>query len=257
MDSFIKNIVKEKIPCYFISPHLDDAFLSAGDLISYLSKYTNVTIITIFTEASSKPYTMAANAFLRYCGVKDADELFKIRKEEDKRVCKKAKVNSIYLGFTDGSWRKKGNPNLFVRLMSKKVPEVMHLYPLGRTIIKLANEDLLLKEKIKERIKEIIGDNKKRAVFSPLGTVKHMDHTITRNASMEAFDDVIFWTDFPYIKKNNYKNKFTERQNLKRIAWSHNRAKKKKLIIEYKTQLSSLFPNGRIRLLPEIYYYKS
>jgi len=52
-NEIINNIIREKIPCFFISPHLDDAALSAGGLIAYLSQHTHVEVIDVFTEAKT------------------------------------------------------------------------------------------------------------------------------------------------------------------------------------------------------------
>jgi hypothetical protein len=54
MEKIIAHIIKNKIPCYFLSPHLDDAVLSAGGLISSLSGNTSVTVVNIFTTAGEK-----------------------------------------------------------------------------------------------------------------------------------------------------------------------------------------------------------
>lgn len=254
MEKLIKKIISQKIPCHFISPHLDDAFLSAGDLISYLSSYTNVTIITIFTAPSPKPYSLAAKRYLRYCGYEDADALFRERKDEDKIVCAKAGVSTIHLDFVDGTWRKKRKPNSVERILGEKFPGLLHTYPLGRTVIGLSHEDTVLKKEIKAKI-QAIATEKKYVVFCPLGTVKHMDHTITRQVCMETFPDIIFWSDFPYITtaKKQHLEKNTPMQQM---IWNKHTNKKKELIQEYKTQLSTLFPGGKIILRPEIYYYK-
>lgn len=249
----VRQTIERKSHCYFISPHLDDAFLSAGDLISYLAKHTKVTIITIFTEPSPMPYTLAARSYLRYCGLEDADQLFNIRKEEDRKVCKIANVETVHLGFIDGTWRRKRKPMYLSRMIGKKVPEAVHLYPLGRKIIKLAREDKLLKQEIADSLDNtIMCENS--AIFCPLGTVKHMDHTITQQVCTKLFQNIIYWTDFPYIKRGNRKNRLASKLRLQQSVWNKNMELKKRLIGEYKTQLSSLFPDGKINLTPEVYF---
>ncbi len=71
---------------YFISPHLDDAILSAGALIYELKERGRVKIITVFTKG---------------------DKSFLKRKVEDKNVCRFLKVGYLHLDFTDVMWRKR------------------------------------------------------------------------------------------------------------------------------------------------------
>lgn len=252
-NNIITEIEKSRVPCYFISPHLDDAMLSAGGLITYLAKKTDVTLISIFTEASPKPYTRAAKGFLRYCGYKDAKRLFEIRKKEDINACAMAGVKAVHLGFIDGTFRKRHKPFYFSQLLSKQVPELIHLYPLGFKVLKLAEQDKQLALDVQKRFLEVIPQNKKVAIFCPLGTVKHMDHILTRNICVSTFDNLIFWTDYPYISLKKA-NETLKHKNLSQLfTWESELEKKKQIIAQYKTQLSSLFPHGSIPLIPEVY----
>lgn len=78
------DILKNKKYYYFISPHLDDAILSAGGLIYDLKYKGKVKIITVFTKG---------------------DEIFLKRKIEDKNVCNYLGIDFIHLGFNDILWR--------------------------------------------------------------------------------------------------------------------------------------------------------
>lgn len=92
---------------YFISPHLDDAILSAGGLIYDLKDKGKVKIITVFTNG---------------------DELLLKRKIEDKNVCRYLGVGYLHLGFTDVLWR--NNPNL----REERNLEIAIAYKLKETI---------------------------------------------------------------------------------------------------------------------------
>src|SRR3989304_10331904 len=90
-----KQIINEKAPCLFISPHLDDAVLSAGDFILFLiEQKIPVTVITVFTKISPKPYTLSAKSFIRQCGYNDAELLFADRRNEDKEIFEKIGVQT-------------------------------------------------------------------------------------------------------------------------------------------------------------------
>jgi LmbE family N-acetylglucosaminyl deacetylase len=73
---------------YFISPHLDDAILSAGALIYELKNQGRIKIITVFTKG---------------------DELFLKRKIEDKNVCHYLDIDYLHLDFIDVLWRNSSN----------------------------------------------------------------------------------------------------------------------------------------------------
>lgn len=72
----------------FISPHLDDAILSAGALIYELKNKGRVKIITVFTKG---------------------DDFFLRRKKEDKNACHYLEIDYLHLDFTDVLWRNSSN----------------------------------------------------------------------------------------------------------------------------------------------------
>ena len=98
---------KIKSPCFFISPHLDDAVFSAGGLMIFLAKKNPVTVVNVFTEAGDLPYTLSAKKYLSVCEVDDARKLFEQRRNEDQKVLEKVGVKVVNLGFVDALWRKK------------------------------------------------------------------------------------------------------------------------------------------------------
>src|SRR5258708_1197390 len=255
MEEFLNSIIQKKMPCYFISPHLDDAMLSAGGLITHLGTKTKVTVVSIFTEGSEKPYTRAAKGFLRYCGYTDAKGLFAERRAEDARACQKAHAEFIHLNFLDGSFRERTKPNRVFQCLGKHIPELNHLYPLGFKIINLAKDDLFLFEAVKEKLLQIVAKEKEYIVFCPLGSVKHMDHTLTRDICGSTFKNLIFWSDYPYSLRSHETKKLLEKLQVQEFVWDKNLEQKKELIKFYKTQLPSL-PKDVLDVKEEKYYYK-
>ena len=253
MDNLISEIIKHKLPCYFISPHLDDAVLSAGGLMSYLSNKTDVTMVSIFTVAGEKPYTHAAKGFLKYCGYTDADQLFADRRIEDRVVAEKLGIKSIHLGFTDGSFRRKDKHLPYPKLTTKYFPELEHTYPLGRIVFKLAKDDKMLAEKMQTKLRAIVKEPG-AVVFCPIGTVKHMDHLLTKNVCVETFDDLIFWTDYPYIQMVSKKPMVVGGKQLTKLEWTKNMKQKEQLVQLYKTQIKSLLTSGSLEFSSETYW---
>src|SRR5262249_44072470 len=126
--TFVQKIIDQRIPCLFISPHLDDAVLSAGSLIAFLADKAPVKVVTIFTEASSLPHTRLAKAVVRNCGLEDAFVFVEERKKEDRALFQKLNVPTVHLGFIDAPWRKRQNMSRIRRSASRIIPEFGHLY---------------------------------------------------------------------------------------------------------------------------------
>ncbi len=248
MDSIIYDIVKWKTPVYFISPHLDDAILSAGGLIEYLSNRTNVTLVTVFTNPGPKPYSLLVWKFMRECGFTDADKLFDQRREEDQAICKKLYIKYMHLGFTDGAWRKSGHASKIIQLTGKLIPDALSLYPLTFNHKRIHNEDKHLIDKVYEKLFSLL-PQKNIVIFAPMAIGNHVDHIITRDAAKKLKAKSIFWQDYPYSLKTAPNSNETG----KLYTWPVDRIKKESLIRMYSSQIPALFKNGRIDLTDEKY----
>lgn len=252
LENLLKLIVEEKKPCYFLSPHFDDAVLSCGDLLAYLSEKTPVTVITFFTTGS-EPSTFSARRFLQKCDVKDVSELFGARKKEDETAMKNLSVHFVHKGEVDGTWRKYHKTQKLRRFLGRFIPEFLHLYPTFFQVSSgsLHNEDIKLVNKLKSDVDNILPEN--IVLFAPLGTGKHVDHMLIREVASK-FDHAVFWSDFPYNIKNVADKGFIAKNKLKKYIFNKKSEKKKKAIEAYTSQLPSLFPDGNIPLKDEVYY---
>lgn len=260
-DHAIQKIIADKIPCYFVSPHLDDAMFSAGGLIAYLSSRTRVEVITVFTNASPRPYTFSATQFLKQCAYADADTLFADRRNEDKNACAIIGVTSVHLGHTDALWRKVSSPGILRRMLSRILPEFLHAYPTYRLhIIRggVSRHDKPLSMVLSEELKRIIGADKDYALFCPLAVRSHIDHVLVRDACLAVFakERVMLWKDFPYNIANPPGEK--DIAPFAALAFSFDRPeereKKLNMMRAYKSQVRAMFPGGNIPLASEVYY---
>jgi len=257
-NKIINRIVEEKIPCVFVSPHLDDAILSAGDLIAYLSKRTTVEVVNVFTKPSPRPYTLSARSFLRQCGYKDADKLFQDRTREDIKVFSALGIKPHYLDFVDSTWRKIQNIGFIRRVLGKIIPELNHIYPVHRLHIingRVSSKDKAMTVQLSRKLETITSKYKKFYVFCPLAINSHVDHTVVRNVCTKTFkNNLIFWSDFPYNVQRKIDKQEIDKMKLKLFLWRDNIIRKKKLISGYKSQFRTLFPNNYVPLISEIYY---
>lgn len=240
----LKNILENKY-FIFISPHLDDAVLSCGTLLTKLQKLKKqVVVFTVFTKAGSRPYSPQAQRFLDVCGYIDAQELFSEREKEDARAMKFFKAKYYHLGFVDAAWRKKNGE---------------HIYRTDKDQFagKINPEDRDLIDEVTQKISSLIPKGKHMIVFAPLGIGGHADHVIIKEVANNLEKPVIFWEDFPYNRdKNNLKVFFSKHKEYRSLFFlrEDGGSEKEEVIRLYKSQMKSLFPEGFISRIPENYY---
>lgn len=247
MDKLIKDIIKSKLDCYFISPHLDDAALSCGSLLEKLAKKTNVAVINVFTKAGNTN-SFSARKALSIHGFKNSKEYYKVRVNEDLKAYTSLGVKVINLGYTEALWREKKRTGTFSKILSFVLPEAKLLYPTFRFNIlkgKLAKEDFELVELLQRKIGNL---NRNAIIFAPLSIGSHVDHKLVYE-STKNFRNVVYWSDFPY----NLGSKEKPTLGGKKIFKTGK--SKKVLLAHYKTQFSLLFPKGMPKV-NEFYYLK-
>jgi len=209
MDEIVNYIVINKIKCYFISPHQDDAIFSAGGLISYLSNKTEVKVINVFNGIGKPPYTLSGNVFVKRSGCKSVKDLYDKRHLEDASVFKEMGVDMINLNFDDALWRKKPIIKTHERIIGKVLPEILHIYPIYRTSIahgQIKKSDESNLGKIEKALRKNI-KGKNVFVFCSASIGGHVDHKIVRNICESSFKNLYLWSDYPYnIRLGNYKN---------------------------------------------------
>jgi LmbE family N-acetylglucosaminyl deacetylase len=250
----IKEILQKKKTCYFISPHFDDAVLSAGALMTYLAQYTNVVVITVFTEAGNRPYTISAKAFLKQCGYTDAKALYDDRQKEDKLVLGTVVSQVLDLGFSDALWRIKQHPPFLFSLLGKFASEFIHVYPTYKLHVSkgnVATADQTIVKQLKRKLRDVMTD-KNSVVFCPAGIGRHVDHVLVHTVCAELFPDAVFWSDFPY----NQSEDMALKNELKSFTFAESLEKKRSLIEGYKTQFDAMFKNG-LTLEQETFYIRS
>lgn len=257
-DLIAKKIIDKKIRCLFISPHLDDAILSCGGLIFYLNeRKVPVTIMNVFSEGATKPYTLSARVHLYLTNHKSAKDLYRERRKEDKFVLGKLGLKSINLGFIEALYRKRkvGRVRL---ILGRILPEIIHVYRTYHFGILSGDisKEKLLEEKISGKLRTQIGGHKNTLIFCPLGLGVHVDHILVRQACSNNFEKLIYWYDFPYKDKKAETENFTNVHRLEKYLFDKNIKEKKGLISGYQSQIRTLFKKG-IKLNSEKYFVNS
>lgn len=227
-DHFLQYLLtKDKI--VVLSPHLDDAVLSAGSLISYLTHASkNVQIITVFTEGSkitSPAIKTILTRVLKTAQFTDIKAYFEERRKEDMRALRELNVYTTqYLGYTDAAWRIDPNGKA--------------IYP-NTQLAGIHAHDALLTDQLSEEFKKIMNYSN-IAVLAPIGRGNHVDHQLVRNVVSKIFPNTIFYQDFPYSVVQSNENAFIEKKKLVEFEWRGDYQSKKNAILQYATQLNSL-----------------
>jgi LmbE family N-acetylglucosaminyl deacetylase len=249
----IREIQEAGSAVLFVSPHLDDAVLSCGALLSHLAGTCPVTVLTVFSAAAQPAKSgLAARKTLRSLGIADAEAHYEERRAEDVEVLKEAGASWIHLGLTDALFRRVGH--------SAKRPGgtgraayPTYRFDAGRG--RIASSDAGLAAEVGGMIREAVAANGATTVFGPLGIGRHVDHLITRHAVTASGVNAVYYSDFPYSVSKSPDERFIHGASLRPYEWVSGRAETAKLIEGYRTQFDLLFPHG-LPMSPETYWMR-
>lgn len=250
MNKVIAKIQRSKKKCYFISPHLDDAILSAGTLINCLASSNEVHVVNIFTSVDRRS-SLSGKIALKKVGYKTPESLFKARRIEDGRVFSYLGLNPINLGYVDALWRKKRKS--FFSKFKFLFTEFSSIYPTYKFHVikgKVSQNDREMILNISADLNRLIKNGKDSIIFCPLALGNHVDHIIAREVCGQNFADIYYWADFPYSlneKSGHYEN-FIETFRVKKNDM------KETLVKAYKSQFIAMFPNSKLPDHSEIFY---
>jgi O-antigen/teichoic acid export membrane protein/LmbE family N-acetylglucosaminyl deacetylase len=242
-----------------ISPHLDDAILSCGALLSRLSPGHLVTVATLFTH-SSPHATLSARAFVRRCGYGRAEDLYRDRRAEDASTLDTIGVEIVHLGFLDALFRTK--PLVGRRRSSpyaRLLPGRLAMYPSYRRHIASGNvspHDATTAAEVTAALDEILRE-RADIVLAPTGIGGHVDHVLARDVAERCTSrPVVFYADLPYARDLGPDTAFLQRRALVPVVLTAGQREKRALVAGYATQVGSLFHRS-IPDLPETYFVPS
>jgi len=239
-----------------LSAHLDDAVLSCGALMNHARKEMSVTVVTFFTEGSAPPYTLQARRYLHQTRDRTANSLFVARRAEDQAALEGAGISYVHVGLTEILFRRRARP-LLNRLpwASRLIPELSHLYPTYRLhVIRggISPDDFSTIRRMIDTIDQL-SPTSSTLFLAPLGVGGHKDHVLVRTAAELSRKRVVYYSDFPYNMRYSVDLSFVQRNPSVQAKWSHDLASKLPLIRAYQTQVDTLFPGGKIPVVPEVY----
>jgi LmbE family N-acetylglucosaminyl deacetylase len=254
--NLLNEMIRQGSPLIVLSPHLDDAVLSCGELIIHAAERTEVTVATLFTEAGLPPHTLSARRYLRQVGAPDAEILYRQRRSEDRAALKSAGVASVmHAGLIDAQYRRRavtGRRRRWARLL----PELEHVYPVYRLHVvsgHIAPSDSgTLRDAC--RFVQRLADRGPALVLAPLGVGGHVDHVLARAAAERSGAPIAYYSDFPYNQHHQADRGFILRNGLVEARSVQPTEAKAALVRAYRTQARALFSGDRIPLAPEVFF---
>lgn len=249
-----------------VSPHLDDAALSCGELLASPGRATSAVVLTLFTECSA-PRTLSASAYLRQCGVAvdRADQLYADRRAEDSAALEHLGVRWAHAGLEDALFRKREDaPSAWVSSVAGRLlPELLHVYPTYRWHVargRVSPRDAGVVARVASLLDaEVASEGALGPVVlvAPLGVGGHVDHVLARDAAREAGRrtgaPVLHYADVPYSLQAEPDAAFTRRHALRQVPLGGTGLAKQELVRRYATQAAALFPAG-VPQVDDVYY---
>lgn len=236
----------------FLSPHLDDAIFSCGNLLELLKiNRKKIHIITFFTKTKiTSPLTPQAKLLLKVSGnYSDPQRLFEDRKLEDKNALKLFNASYVHLDYIDACFRTIATSNRPIYKSEKQ-----------QYSGNVAKHDMQLIKLIANDTKKLINNfSSQRLILAPMGIGSHADHLIISKIARNLNENVALWADYPYSITEENRRKFFKNVDLTKFDQftiqknSQKNNLKVKAIKQYKSQIESQFPKGKLVNDAEVY----
>ncbi len=171
----------------YVSPHLDDAVLSAGGLI-FDQTHAGIPV-EIWTVCCGFPATDEASPFAQYLhfqwGFSSVEETVRLRREEDMRAASIVGAKAVHFDFLDCIYRRN--------------PDGEWLYPLG-VFVPPHPADADLPDQMAAALASRLQPDD--VVVCPLAIGRHVDHALVRKAVEGLGRPGLFLADIPYFLKH-------------------------------------------------------
>lgn len=215
-----------------ISPHLDDAVLSAGAYLADLALGSrSVEVHTVFAGEPGAGVSPAAVAFHRLCGL-DGDPV-RQRQGEDRAACRMLGVTPHHHPLLDAIYRRR--------------PTGGWLCTDTRSAFAALPDEPALRTRLTDTITELLTVKRPSLVLTCAAVGGHVDHRLTREAVTASATltglRLLLWEDLPHAMRRPDGNVHGRPlpHHATPTAWEHKWA----AIARYQSQVRMLWPNGR------------
>jgi LmbE family N-acetylglucosaminyl deacetylase len=215
-----------------LSPHLDDAVLSAGaSFAALVLNGVRVEICTLFAGTPQPPLSPVARAFHADCGLRD--DAMSVRRQEDVVAMAAIGAAPYHLDFLEALYRRDAEGGWLCR------------YDGAVFDAALPREEALMTA-LASRIGDLCAISQPQQLLTCAGVGGHVDHRLTRDATLLAASaaglPVVLWEDLPYGVGSQIAEVSGDRAviPLPPAAWE----RKQYAIICYLSQVRMLWPVG-------------
>ncbi|MBT0774097.1 hypothetical protein KIH74_34445 [Kineosporia sp. J2-2] len=189
-------------PVIVLSPHLGDAALSCGYLMSQLALRSPVTVMTLFTHSQGNP-SRTARAYLNKRNARLAPPLYNQRRTEDILALRSIQVTGVHFGLPDALWRRRDDPRV-PKVAGDLLPEVSVIYPTYRWHIasgQVSPHDKQLRADLVQRV--LLTTSADDVILAPLGLSRHVDRVLANQVGNALIGKrtVGFYADQPDAQK--------------------------------------------------------
>lgn len=246
-DHLAKAIRQYSDHCIFLSPHLDDAVFSAGDLITALgAESVHCSVFTFFTDATSYTPTLSARAFLHQSMSPTAEALFAARRDEDARLLSGRGIQHRHFGLIDAMWRQFDHQSPLQKIIGPVLSEFVHVYPTYRWHVasgKIHPDDPAVTQ-VASILQKLKSEFPTSLFFGPIATGTHVDHCVVQQAILSSGFPCVFWNDYPYSLRAKPDASLLHRHRLREVTFLASWEKQREFILEYQTQVMAIFRDG-------------
>ncbi|MBV8541155.1 MAG: PIG-L family deacetylase [Pseudonocardiales bacterium] len=213
-----------------VSPHLDDAALSAGaTLADFAIRGADVHVVTLFAGAPHEPISPVARAFHVRGGLPQDASAVALRSAEDRAAMDQLGARTHHRGFLDAIYR--------------RTPEGRWLCGHDQAMFdELPLDQGDLRGEVCRDVRRILAAIDPDLVLTCAAVGDHVDHRLTRAAVLDAAAGarapVLLWEDLPYAIGRPPPPALSETPAARSDAWE----RKWRAIACYPTQIRMLWP---------------
>ena len=215
-----------------ISPHLDDAALSAGGLLAGLAgSGTEVHVVTLFAGPPQESLSPVAHAFHHYCGLPHDATAVAVRRREDLEAMRMLGARAHHAEHLDALYRRRPDG----RWLCDHDQAMFDAMPPGDGIMAEVRTSV-------ERFRKLVTPD---LIITCAAVGGHTDHSLSRTtvtAVAEMTDTkLLLWEDLPYAIGTGLSNGIGKpmRMPVSPADW----ARKREAVGRYVSQTRMLWPH--------------
>jgi LmbE family N-acetylglucosaminyl deacetylase len=247
-ENVIAGLIGQGTRVVVLAPHLGDAALSCGALLTYAVSRTPITVVTFFTEGGPAPYARSARRYLRRVGERDAGLVYQWRRDEDRAALEPLGITCVHAGLTEALFRRRP-----ANLSWSKGTDIYPFYRTHVTSGRIVAADAAMLREVREIIHRVAGSGTS-LVLAPLGVGGHVDRILVRTAAQSSGGPVAYYRDVPGSGRDPAAEAFIYRHDLVETRWPEPAEAKAELMRTYGSLTGQRLSNGGAPLAPEVFY---